>query len=55
MAGGERQSRKTNVAGRDYWSKVDKVFGSGSGNRASVSHRAGSNKLTKRYTHKSIR
>jgi len=55
MARGQRQSMKTNCAGRDYWSKVDKVFGPGAGWMSSVSHRAGTNKLTKRYTHKSIR
>lgn len=41
--------------GKDYWGKVDKVFGPGYGRMASISHRAHKNKLTKRYTHKSIR
>lgn len=55
MSNGQRRSMITNAAGRDYWSKVDKVFGPGPGKMASVSHKAKTNKLTKRYTHKSIR
>lgn len=52
MARGENAHR---LYGKDYWSKVDKVFGPGKGGMASISHRAGTNKLTKRLTHKSIR
>lgn len=55
MATGQRASILRNSRGSDYWSKVDKVFGPGKGGMASISHRAGTNKLTKRLTHKSIR
>jgi hypothetical protein len=41
--------------GKDYWSKVDKIFGPGYGRMMSISHKAKTNRLTKRYTHKSIR
>ena len=55
MSHGQRRSMISNTAGRDYWNKVDKIFGPGAGHYASVSHKSKTNKLTKRHTHKSIR
>lgn len=53
MSHGQRSSMLRNSRGKDYWSKVDKVFGPVK--MYCTSHKAGTNKLTKRYTHKSIR
>jgi len=55
MSQGERASRLRNSRGRDYWSKVDKVFGPGQCRMWSVGNKSGINKITKRLTHKSIR
>jgi hypothetical protein len=54
MAHGERASTLTNNCGKDYWKKrgfLSRCWGWMSG----VSHRSGTNKLTKRYTNKSER
>ena len=54
MARGERQERKINNAGRDYFKKrgfMKKCWGW----MSSVSNRAGTNKITKRLTNKSER
>jgi hypothetical protein len=52
MSHGERQSRKSNNAGRDYFKKrgfMKRCYGW----LAPVSNRAGTNKITKRLTNKS--
>ena len=55
MSHGERRSRKSHNCGRDYW-KPQGMTGRVKGVwKASVSSRAGTNKKTKRITHKAIR
>ena len=54
MAQGERASRKSNNAGRDYWKKRG-FLSPAKGHYAAVSNRSGTNKLTKRLTNKSER
>ena len=54
MAQGERASRISNNAGRDYFKKRGFMFVCW-GKLSSVSNRAGTNKLTKRLTNKSER
>jgi hypothetical protein len=54
MAQGERASRKSNNAGKDYWKKkgfLERCWGW----MSSVSNRSGTNKKTKRFTSKSER
>lgn len=54
MAQGERASMLANCRGKDYFKKRGFMFVCW-GKLSSVSHRSGTNKLTKRYTNKSER
>lgn len=54
MAKGQRSSILTNSRGADYWKKMGFMKRT-TGWMAGISHKAGTNKYTKRCTHKGIR